>query len=125
MNNTDKKIWSALTVDEQRVIEEMPDYDNIFTLMSQSYRSGMRPFVILLVVLTTVVTAFCLFAIWKVFDAETTQHQILWSLAATGSFIWTGLAKVWFWMQLERQKLLLELKRAELRILAVIESKNS
>jgi len=117
MTTNDKKLSAALSAEEKRLIEEMPDYDNIFVLMSRSFRSAMRPFVILLFVMTTAVTIFCIYSIVQVFSADTTQHQILWSLAATGSFIWVGLAKVWYWMQLERQKLLMELKRAELRIL--------
>lgn len=125
MNGFEKNIASALSADEQQLIEDMPDYDSIFTLMSRSFRSSMRPFVVLLMVMTTLMTGFCAFSIWKVFDAETTQHQILWALASMQSFIWVGLAKVWYLLQIERQNLLMELKRAELRILTVIESKGT
>lgn len=125
MNTNDKKLSAALSADEKRLIEEMPDYDNIFVLMSRSFRSAMRPFVITLIIMTTAVTAFCVYSLVQVFNAETTQNQILWSVATLGSGIWVGLAKVWYWMQLERQKLLMELKRAELRILDALASRDA
>jgi len=117
----DDTLRSVLTEDDRRLLDEMPDYTNVFTLMAGSLRSRMRPFVILGVVLGTIVTAFCVYAIIRVFGAETTRGQILWSLAATGSFIWVGLSKVWMWLQLERQAVLMELKRTELRVLEAIE----
>ena len=123
MTTNEKKLSAALSAEEQRLIEEMPDYDNVFVLMRRSLRSAMRPFVIILIIMTTIVTAFCVYSLVQIFQAETTQHQILWSVATLGSGIWVGLAKVWYWMQLERQKLLMELKRAEIRILHTIESR--
>ncbi|MEM9064191.1 MAG: DUF6768 family protein [Planctomycetota bacterium] len=125
MSHVDKKLSAALSDDEHRLLEEMPDYDNIFTLMSRSFKSAMRPFVILLFVMSLVAMAFFVFSVWKVFESDTTQSQILWSMAATGTYIWIGLAKVWYWMQMERQKLLMELKRAELRVLSAIEARNA
>lgn len=121
MNKLDERLGAAISEEERRLIEEMPDYKNIFTLMAGSLRSKMRPFIILGIVLGTAVSVFCVYAIVQVFQAETTKLQILWSLAATASFIWVGLAKVWMWMQLERQAVLMELKRSELRILRTLE----
>lgn len=121
MNKLDDKIGEALSEDERRLIEQMPDYKNMFTLMAGSFRSKMRPFLILGLILGVLVTAFCVYSIVQVFQADTTKLQILWSLAATASFIWVGLAKVWMWMQLERQAVLMELKRSELRILSHLE----
>ena len=121
MKSFDDEIAQILTEDERRVVEEMPDYKNVFTLMSGSLRTKMRPFIILGIVFGTLVTAFCVYSIVAVFQAETTKGQILWSLAAIASFVWVGFSKVWFWMQLERQAVLIELKRAEVRILRSFE----
>ena len=109
MNKLDDKIGEALSEDERRLIEQMPDYKNMFTLMAGSFRSKMRPFLILGLILGVLVTAFCVYSIVQVFQADTTK------------FIWVGLAKVWMWMQLERQAVLMELKRSELRILSHLE----
>ena len=84
MNKLDDKISQALSEDERRLIEQMPDYKNIFTLMAGSFRSKMRPFLILGLILGTLVTAFCVYAIVQVFQAETTKLQILWSLVHLG-----------------------------------------
>ena len=123
MNLPEKTLRTALTDEERKVLDEMPDYTNIFTLMARSLRTGLRPFAILNIVLGTLVTAFCVFAFIQIFRVESTRVQLLWSLAAMGAFIWVGLAKVWFWLQLERQAVLLELKRAELRILSALEDR--
>ena len=117
----DAELRRALSSHDQRLADEMPDYQSVFSLMAGSLRGGFRPYFLLGILMTTAVTVFCVVAIVQVFKAESTKHMLLWSLAAGGAFVWVGLAKVWMWMQFERRALLIELKRAELRVLAALD----
>jgi hypothetical protein len=120
MKQHDSDLRSTLRDEERRILAELPEHGGILSLTGGAMKTKMRPFILLHIVLGTIAIAFCVFAVIQVFGAETTKAQILWALAALGSFTWVGLSKVYFWMQLERRAIVIEVKRAEIRILEAL-----
>lgn len=120
MKQHDSDLRSTLRDEERRILDEMPEHEGILSLTGGAMKTKMRPFILLHIVLGTIATAFCAFAVIQVLGADTTKAQILWALAALGSFTWVGLSKVYFWMQLERRAIVIEVKRAEIRILEAL-----
>jgi len=117
MNKHDSDLRSTLRDEERRILDEMPEHEGILSLTGGAMKTKMRPFILLHIVLGTIAITFCVFAVIQLFGAETTRTQILWALAALGSFTWVGLSKVYFWIQLERRAIVIQITRAELRIL--------
>ena len=125
MMTHDDRLRRGLDEADRRLVAEMPDHANIFRLMVGSMRTSLRPFIILHLVLGTLVTVGCVLSVVQVFRAGETREQLLWALAAIGSFVWVGFAKVFLWMQLERRAILSELRRTEVRLLDALASHES
>ena len=117
MKQHDNDVQNTLRGEERRILDEMPEHSGIQSLTESAMKTKMRPFILLHIGLGTIAIAFCVFAVIQTAGAETTKSQTLWALAALGSFTWVGLSKVYFWMQLERRAIVIEVKRAEIRIL--------
>jgi hypothetical protein len=117
MTNHDDRLRRGLKEEDRRLVADMPDHAGVFRLMAGSMRTSLRPFMILHFVLGTLVTGACVLSVIQVFRAGEIREQLLWSLAAIGSFVWVGFAKVFLWMQLERRAILTELRRTEVRLL--------
>lgn len=120
MTMSDNDLRETLLEDDRRIMDELGEHPGVFTLTGGALRSKMRPFIILHVIMGTLAIALCVFAVVRVAGAESTRQQVLWALVAAGAFIWVGLSKVYFWMQLERRAIVIEIKRAEIRILEAL-----
>jgi hypothetical protein len=53
---------------------------------------------------------------WRFAFAEDARHMLLWAAPALLCFLGLGLIKVWFWLELQKNALLLEIKRLELLV---------
>lgn len=94
--------------DEQR--------DTIMSLFADAFRGQSRVLAGITLVAQFAITAAAVACAIGLFGADTTRGQILY---ATG-FLWAmsavGLIKTWFWMQIQRNRVLREVKRLELQV---------
>ena len=53
---------------------------------------------------------------WLMFGAETTRMQIAWSVGFLASNMGVAMMKMWFWMQMDKNTVIREVKRLELQV---------
>jgi len=57
----------------------------------------------------------CYFA-WRFVHAEELRHMLLWAGVAGLAFLGLALVKIWFWLEIQKNGLVREVKRLELTI---------
>ena len=88
----------------------------VFDLVIDTFRGRNRWLTYLGVTGGVVVMGVSVFAAMRFFRAGDTRSMILWATIFLASFFAVGIMKVWFWMQMDKNAMMRELKRIELRI---------
>lgn len=120
-NNVDEKIRRALAADEELAGFGAGDNptsgdQNIFQDIFEVFRGRQRWLNLLGAVFQLIYFCLCVWSAFRFFEAEAVREQILF---ATGFLACLGITmafKIWFWMVLNRNALLREVKRLELQI---------
>lgn len=53
---------------------------------------------------------------WRFVQAPTTQDMLRWGAGSALAFAGLGLVKVWFWMEMQKNAIMREVKRLELQV---------
>ncbi len=119
MKTIDEKIQEALSQEESELANSMRGERPLGEMITEAFRSRHRWLHITSFIMPMLfVAAACVFA-YQFFVAQTTQAMIGW---ATG-FLWavtaTGIFKIFFMMELNKNSLTREIKRLELELAAL------
>jgi hypothetical protein len=85
-------------------------------MISDTFRSQPRWMSVMAWIYALLFTAVAVVAAVKFFGAEGVRNQILWATVFLTSNMIVMILKVWFWMIMNRNRILREVKRLELRI---------
>ena len=122
--NIDELIKQALSEEESEHLERLSREQNVFEELLASFQ-GRRKW--LSVYVTVVIFIFFGISIYSLIQFVTVtgaREMILWGAATGGALLIVTMLKVWYWMQMDRNAIIRELKRLELQI-AVLNSKKS
>ena len=115
MKDIDDLIRETLSEEDAQWFEEW-DEQSLTERVVDSFRGKSRWLVMLVYFAILVFTALMVLAAVKFFAAESTQAMIAWA----AGFLFCGLTitmmKVWYWMELNRNMVLREVKRVELQL---------
>ena len=117
MTDIDDKIRAALRQEEDVGFE---DDQNVFQMMADTFRGKNRWLVVLFYLYTFAFFALGIFCAVRFFGASG-DERILWAVGFTLTMMLVAQLKAWYWMQLNRNTILREIKRLELRIVALSE----
>ncbi len=115
MTEFDEKIKQALRAESDNVwkdVEEQGLFEQALGVMR-----GQQKFISMMVYI--VMSAFfvvMLYSIVRFFGAETTRMQIAWSVGFLFSNMAVAMMKLWFWMQMDKNTVIREVKRLELQV---------
>lgn len=118
MNNSDfdKKIRRALAEDENKIDYRSAADQGIIEMMMGIYRGKLMWLNVLGSIFQLLFMALAVWSAFRFFDATEIRNQILYSTL----FLWgvgvTAMFKMWFWMVMNRNSLIREVKRLELQI---------
>ncbi|NHK27072.1 hypothetical protein FF098_004030 [Parvularcula flava] len=120
MSDFDDKLREGLSgplsADDRAFLEKLDSEKGMFESIGFSFQGKLKVWAMLATALTFVMSALGLWAVWQMFQADTTRGLILW--AAAGWAAWTmqiGL-KQWLWDRIRMLNILRELKKIELRL---------
>ena len=116
MNELDKKIQEALRNDDEELLNGLGGEPSLFEMLSETFRGRHRWLNVLGAFWTLVFFLLAIFAAVNFFRAENTRDLLMW--AAGFLFCTTAVAmlKVWYWLEMQKNALLREIKRLELQI---------
>ncbi len=115
MTEFDDRIRQALRTESDNVwkdVEEQGLFEQALGVMRGKHKS-------LTVIANAVMVLFFAMTVYSVvrfFGAETTQMQIAWSVGFLTSNMVVAMMKLWFWMQMDKNTVIREVKRLELQV---------
>ena len=115
MTEFDDRIRQALRAESDNVwkdVEEQGLFEQALGVMRGKHKS-------LTVIANAVMVLFFAMTVsfvMRFFGAETTRMQIVWSVGFLTSNMVVAMMKLWFWMQMDKNTVIREVKRLELQV---------
>jgi hypothetical protein len=116
MTDIDEKIREALRREDAELLEHYRAEPSAHELLIETFRGRRVWMSSLALVFTFALFGLSLFALYGFFHAEGTRTLIAWA----SGFLWSSLAvamlKMWFWMEIQKNSVVREIKRLELQV---------
>ena len=116
MNNIDAKIRRALEATDTDLADEFDGDQSMMEMVFDTFRGMQKWMTFLAIFWGLVFMAGSVFGIIQLFKAQETREHILWALGVVFCFSAISLMKIWFWMQMNSNSILREIKRVELQV---------
>lgn len=124
INELDDLIKETLSVEEAKFYEELEE-KNLFGKITEVYKSKMGWLAVVMNIMHLAIFVFFVYSVVQFFDAETTRDMMIWCSAGFLSMIFMAMMKLYVWMQMDKNDIMRELKRIELQISVLSNSKKS
>lgn len=115
MDELDRKIEEALSDEDRDLLEKFGE-QGPFGQWFGVYDGKMRWLAVYATVLTFVMTFGAFYCAWKFFTVTGATEMTRWGAGAVMLMIMVGFLKIWFWIRMESNRVLREVKRLELQI---------
>lgn len=115
MDDLDRKIEAALN-DEDRAILARFGERGVFGQWFSVYDGAMRGMALFATILTFALFLAAVYCGWRSFGATAAIDAARWGAGALLLMVMVGFLKLWFWMRMESNRVLREIKRLELQI---------
>ena len=115
MNELDRKIEEALDLEDRALLEEFGEQG----LLAQSFSvfQGKQGWIAGVVTIVSVfLFAGAVYSAWKFFSAADAVAAAQWAAGAWFLMTMVAFIKVWFWMRMESNRVVREIKRIELQL---------
>ncbi len=116
MNNIDAKIRRALEATDTDLADEFDGDQSMTEMVLDVFRGTQKWLTFLAIFGGLVFMAGSVFGIIQLFKAQEPHEHILWGLGVMFCFGAVAMMKIWFWMQMNRNSILREIKRVELQV---------
>ncbi len=121
MTDLDRQIEQALDEEDRALFEKFGE-QGLFSQLFGVYDGKMRFFAVFATILTFVLFLGAAYCGWKFYIAGAAIEAARWGAGAVMLMVMVGFLKIWFWMRMETNRMLREIKRVELQ-LARLQSK--
>ena len=115
MKKLDEQIREALRAEDADIFADGPE-QSLHEMVIASFKGKQRWLVIMSFCGGFVYTGLAIFTAVRFFQAETMRAMIGYATGFIFCLIAVGLTKVWYWMQLDKNAILREVKRLELQV---------
>ena len=117
MNDSlDDRIREALRDDDQQLFEEVGQEQSFFQQMIGMLRGRNRWLTALGYVYTFIFTIAAVYCGVRFFGAETERAMIAWAAGTLLFALFVAMLKMWFFLEMNRNSVIREVKRVELQI---------
>ena len=115
MNDIDNKIKEALDAEDRELLDQFGEQGLIAQSLSvfqgrQGWIAGVA------MIAGAVIFAGAIYSGWRFFNAPAALESAQWAAAAWFLMTMVAFMKVWFWMRMESNRVIREVKRVELQI---------
>lgn len=115
MNDLDRQIQEALDAEDRALMDRFDEQG----LLSQAFSvyQGKQAWIAVIATISMFgIFVAAIYSGWRFFGAEEAMAAIRWGAAAWFFMIMVAFMKVWFWMRMETNRILREVKRIELQV---------
>ena len=115
MSNLDDEIAKALSAEDLALSKEFEDL-GLFGHFKSLFRGKDAWVSVLSIIFGTILNVLFFYAAWKFFTAAEVNSKLLWGGGAWFLATMVAFMKVWFWMRMESNRVIREVKRLELQV---------
>lgn len=115
MTDLDRQIEEALDAEDRALLEQFGE-QGLWAQAFSVYDGKLRWIVVFATFLTFALFGGAVFSAWKFFSATDALFAVRWASVAWMLMIMVGFLKMWFWMRMESNRVLREIKRVELQV---------
>jgi len=116
MTTIDQAIRQALSAEDAEFLakfeKDQPLHEQVFGTFSGS----MGALNVFAAIITFAMFGAALYCAWNMFGAEDVRETLLWSVGVVLAMLAVSMLKIYFWMELNKNAVLREVKRLELQI---------
>ncbi len=116
MDELDAKIQKVLSTQDNELYGDLNHEPSFFELIGDTFHGRNRWLVVVAYVMMFVMFAGALFCGWQYFHTEETRAAMDWALGFFLLMMFVSGMKIWYWMELNKNAMLREVKRVELLI---------
>ncbi len=116
MTNIDDEIRAVLSAEEMAELESLTGEQGMFDMIGDSFRSKMRYWVLFLWAYSLIAFGFAVWVTVRFLQATETKELAIWGGVWVLLVLAILLAKIWYFMEVNKNTVLRELKRVELQI---------
>lgn len=116
MTNIDDEIRAVLSSEEMAELETLTGEQGMFDMIGESFRSKMRYWIAILWVYSFAAWVGAVWAGYRFYQATEPKEMAIWGGLCVVLVIFVALGKMWYWMDLNKNTVVRELKRVELQI---------
>lgn len=114
MTHLDDAIRRALSPEDLRAYEALGRVQSPFEAAFDAFRAQHRIFAIGAWVMGFILFLVSAYAAWRMVQAPDVRSMILWFAAAAAAFVSLGFLKLWFWLEMQKNGVIREVKRLEM-----------
>lgn len=115
MDDLDKKIEAALSAEDRAFLAQLGE-QGIFGQWFGVYDGAARRMAVFATILTFALFFAAVYCGWRLLGADETLEAVRWGAGAMLLMVMVGFLKLWFWLRMESNRVLREIKRLELQI---------
>jgi hypothetical protein len=115
MDELDREIQETLNAEDRALLERLGE-QGLFRQWFGVYEGGVRGIAVFATILAFGLTFAAAYCGWRFASAAHALEAARWGAAAGLLAIMVGFLKLWFWLRMESNRVLRELKRLELQI---------
>lgn len=111
----DRRIEEALNAEDRAILERYGE-QGVFGQMFGVYEGKTGGLAVMATVMTFAIFAGALYCAWMLVNAADTAAAVRWGVGTVAFVAMVGFLKMWFWLRMESNRILREVKRVELQI---------
>ena len=115
MNELDRRIEEALSAEDRALLESFGE-QGVFGQWFGVYDGTMRRIALLATFFTFAIFVAAVYCGWRFFTATAAIEAARWGAGTVMAMVMVGFLKLWFWLRMESNRVLREVKRLELQI---------
>jgi hypothetical protein len=119
MTHIDDAIRRALSPADLAAYEALAREPSPIAEAFGMFQNQRRGYVFMVALAGAALVALGAYAAWRLMKAAETREMFGWSLLATFAMLALLLIKLWFWLEMQRNSVVREVKRLELQVAAL------
>ena len=120
MTTIDDTIRQALSPDDLKAYEELSRAQGPLQATLEAFRTQYAAISIVGFLVGTLCLVVGAYAVWRAAEASEVKAILGWGGLAAFSFFFLGLLKLWFWMEMQKNSVVREVKRLELQVASLV-----
>ncbi len=116
MTDIDEEIRKVLAGSELEKLDDIAGEPGLFAMLGETFRGKMRFWNAYAMVLSFIAFGVALWTGWNFLHTNEPHKMTLWGVGMGISIFFLAMLKLWFWMEMNKNMVIREIKRVELQL---------